>query len=121
MIYWIFFILAVVAEVTGTLTMKHAAISGGTFGLLFMCVMITLSYIFLGMAVKKIALGVAYALWEGIGGFFITIFSLTLFGEFMSSLKVAGLLTLLAGIVLVKSGSEKETISLPSHTEKRKE
>ncbi|MCO9667080.1 multidrug transporter subunit MdtJ, partial [Salmonella enterica subsp. enterica serovar Montevideo] len=40
-----------------------------------MLVMITLSYIFLSFAVKKIALGVAYALWEGIGILFITIFS----------------------------------------------
>lgn len=68
---------------------------------------ITLSYIFLSFAVKKIALGVAYALWEGIGILFITIFSVLLFDEALSTMKIAGLLTLVAGIVLIKSGTRK--------------
>ena len=46
-----------------------------------MLVMIALSYIFLAFAVKKIALGVAYALWEGIGILLITLFSVMLFDE----------------------------------------
>ncbi|EBY9392891.1 Re/Si-specific NAD(P)(+) transhydrogenase subunit alpha [Salmonella enterica subsp. enterica serovar Java] len=65
------------------------------------------TYIFLSFAVKKIALGVAYALWEGIGILFITIFSVLLFDEALSTMKIAGLLTLVAGIVLIKSGTRK--------------
>ncbi len=64
-----------------------------------MLVMISLSYIFLSFAVKKIALGVAYALWEGIGILFITLFSVLLFDESLSLMKIAGLTTLVAGIV----------------------
>ncbi len=56
--------LAIIAEITGTLSMKWAA-SGGHTGFILMLAMIALSYIFLAFAVKKIALGVAYALWEG--------------------------------------------------------
>ncbi len=72
-----------------------------------MLVMIALSYIFLAFAVKKIALGVAYALWEGIGILLITIFSVLLFDETLSTIKIAGLVTLVAGIVLIKSGTQK--------------
>ncbi|WP_290503278.1 multidrug/spermidine efflux SMR transporter subunit MdtJ, partial [Leclercia sp. UBA5076] len=58
-------------------------------------------------AVKKIALGVAYALWEGIGILLITLFSVLLFDESLSLMKMAGLTTLVAGIILIKSGTRK--------------
>ena len=97
-IYWILLGLAVATEITGTLSMKWASVSEGNGGFILMLVMISLSYIFLSFAVKKIALGVAYALWEGIGILFITLFSVLLFDESLS---------LVAGIVLIKSGTRK--------------
>ena len=107
MFYWIVLALAIVAEITGTLSMKWASTSGGSAGFIMMLVMIALSYIFLAFAVKKIALGVAYALWEGIGILLITLFSVTLFDESLSPMKIAGLATLVVGIVLIKSGTRK--------------
>ena len=92
-IYWILLGLAIATEITGTLSMKWASVSEGN--------------IFLSFAVKKIALGVAYALWEGIGILFITLFSVLLFDESLSLMKIAGLTTLVAGIVLIKSGTRK--------------
>ncbi|EQV56970.1 multidrug efflux system transporter [Escherichia coli KOEGE 43 (105a)] len=58
-IYWILLGLAVATEITGTLSMKWASVSEGNGGFILMLVMISLSYIFLSFAVKKIALGVA--------------------------------------------------------------
>ncbi|EJW7229649.1 TPA: multidrug/spermidine efflux SMR transporter subunit MdtJ [Salmonella enterica subsp. enterica] len=107
MFYWILLALAIATEITGTHSMKWASVGNGNAGFILMLVMITLSYIFLSFAVKKIALGVAYALWEGIGILFITIFSVLLFDEALSTMKIAGLLTLVAGIVLIKSGTRK--------------
>lgn len=109
MFYWILLALAIVAEITGTLSMKWASVSDGNTGFILMLVMITLSYIFLSFAVKKIALGVAYALWEGIGILLITLFSVMIFDESLSTMKIAGLTTLVVGIVLIKSGTRKPT------------
>lgn len=53
MIYWIFLALAIVAEVIGTLSMKHSSVSGDLTGLLVMYFMIASSYILLAMAVKS--------------------------------------------------------------------
>ncbi|EFB2951162.1 multidrug/spermidine efflux SMR transporter subunit MdtJ [Escherichia coli] len=106
-IYWILLGLAIATEITGTLSMKWASVSEGNGGFILMLVMISLSYIFLSFAVKKIALGVAYALWEGIGILFITLFSVLLFDESLSLMKIAGLTTLVAGIVLIKSGTRQ--------------
>ncbi|UMU81121.1 multidrug efflux SMR transporter subunit KpnE [Klebsiella pneumoniae] len=110
MFYWILLALAIIAEITGTLSMKWASVSGHT-GFILMLAMIALSYIFLAFAVKKIALGVAYALWEGIGILLITLFSVLLFDESLSLLKIAGLTTLVIGIVLIKSGTQKKASS----------
>ena len=64
-----------------------------------------------GLSSGKIALGVAYALWEGIGILLITLFSVLLFDESLSLLKIAGLTTLVIGIVLIKSGTQKKASS----------
>ena len=105
-IYWILLGLAIATEITGTLSMKWASVSEGNGGFILMLVMISLSYIFLSFAVKKIALGVAYALWEGIGILFITLFSVFVIRrKVLSLMKIAGLTTLVAGIVLIKSGT----------------
>ena len=53
MFYWILLALAIIAEITGTLSMKWASVSDGNTGFILMLVMISLSYIFLSFAVKK--------------------------------------------------------------------
>lgn len=107
MFYWILLALAIVAEITGTLSMKWASVSDGNTGFILMLAMIALSYIFLSFAIKKIALGVAYALWEGVGILLITLFSVLLFDESLTVMKATGLVTLVVGIVLIKSGTLK--------------
>ncbi|MFS1563593.1 MAG: multidrug/spermidine efflux SMR transporter subunit MdtJ [Candidatus Arsenophonus phytopathogenicus] len=107
MIYWIFLASSIVSEVIGTLSMKYSSVSGDMTGLLVMYFMIASSYILLAMAVKKVALGVAYALWEGIGVFFITAFSVLLFNESLPPMKLIGLALLIVGIALIKSGTKK--------------
>ena len=77
-------------EIIGTLSMKYASVNGGMIGHIVMYVMITASYVLLSVAVKRVALGVAYALWEGIGILFITLFSVLWFDEPISALKVLG-------------------------------
>ncbi|MBW5406678.1 multidrug/spermidine efflux SMR transporter subunit MdtJ [Morganella morganii] len=107
MIYWMFLGLAIITEVIGTLSMKYASVSGGSAGMIVMYIMIASSYILLSMAVKKVALGVAYALWEGIGILIITTFSVMWFHESLSPLKLGGLSLLIAGITLIKYGTKK--------------
>lgn len=121
MIYWIFLGMAIVAEITGTLSMKWSSVSDDNIGYIFMLIMITLSYILLSFSVKKIALGVAYAMWEGIGILIITVGSVLLFDEPISLLKVLGLTTLVVGIALLKSGMRSKKEHPETGTEKRGE
>lgn len=52
MFYWILLALAIIAEITGTLSMKWASVSGGHTGFILMLAMIALSYIFLPLRLK---------------------------------------------------------------------
>lgn len=106
MFYWILLALAIATEITGTLSMKWASVGNGNAGFILMLVMITLSYIFLSFAVKDCH-RCSVCLMGRIGILFITIFSVLLFDEALSTMKIAGLLTLVAGIVLIKSGTRK--------------
>ncbi|MFR0689235.1 SMR family transporter [Enterobacterales bacterium AE_CKDN230030158-1A_HGKHYDSX7] len=74
-------------------------------GLLVMYLMIGLSYYFLSLAVKRVPVGVAYALWEGIGIVLITLVSAIWLGEHLGVEKALGLAVMIAGILLVKSGT----------------
>lgn len=108
MIYWLFLFMAIITEVIGTLSMKYASETGNVYGHIVMYFMITLSYFLLSISIKRVALGVAYALWEGIGVLLITVCSVMIFEEDVSLVKACGLATLLLGIVLIKSGTQKK-------------
>lgn len=119
MIYWIFLAFAITAEVIGTLSMKYATAHGEMTGHIVMYTMITASYILLSLAIKRVALGVAYALWEGVGILFIMFFSVIWFNEAFSLTKLTGLAILVIGIVMLKSGTCKthsENASLKDST-----
>lgn len=115
MFYWLLLTLAIVAEITGTLTMKWASGGEDIIGYIVMLVMIAISYLFLAFALKRIALGVAYAMWEGIGVVFITLFSVLLFNESLSLMKLVGLGILVVGIALIKSGTRYPVKAQVSH------
>ena len=105
MIYWFYLGCAIVFEVFGTLSMQYSNVSHNMIGYVIMAIMISSSYFMLAKAVQRIDLGIAYALWEGIGVVIITIFSVLLFNEPISPLKAIGLGVLVLGISLLKSGS----------------
>ncbi|EEI9106180.1 multidrug/spermidine efflux SMR transporter subunit MdtJ [Salmonella enterica subsp. enterica serovar Reading] len=102
MFYWILLALAIATEITGTLSMKWASVGNGNAGFILMLVMITLSYIFLSFAVKKIALGVAYALWGGFGIAATLAAGWVLFGQRLNPKGWVGVILLLAGMVMIK-------------------
>lgn len=104
--YWILLLFAILAEVIGTLSMKWAAVYQQPIGYILMLIMIGISYLLLALAIKKIALGVAYAIWEGIGIFLITLCSVVFFDEAISLTKILGLIAIIIGISLIKTGTK---------------
>ncbi len=109
---WIYLFAAIGFEVVGTTSMKFTHALYPVAGLLLMYLMVGLSYYFLSLAIKHVPVGVAYALWEGIGIVLISLVSAAWLGEDLTLEKGLGLVVMIAGILLVKSGtrkSERET------------
>ena len=97
--YWLYLALAILFEVCGTTSMK---LSHGFTRILPTVAMIffyMLSFAFLTLALKKIDISVAYAIWSGVGVMLITIVGIFFFKENVSVLKILSILFIVIGVV----------------------
>ncbi|WP_413504959.1 SMR family transporter [Serratia grimesii] len=104
---WVMLLLAISFEVTGTIFIKYAQFYQCNKLHLITLVAICTSYFFFAKAIRKIPLGIAYALWEGIGIWLIASLSYLLFQEPISAFKLLGFLLIICGIVCLKFGVVK--------------
>jgi quaternary ammonium compound-resistance protein SugE len=99
---WVSLILASVFEVTWAVAMK---MSNGFSKWVPSAVTIVgyiTSAVFLSMALKKIPLGTAYAMWTGVGIVGTTVLGVWLFGETMNAPQVVCIVMIAAGIAGLK-------------------
>lgn len=66
------------------------------------------TFICLSFALKTIPLSIAYATWAGIGTIFTAVAGNLLFQESIHSLKAAGLLLTIAGIIMLNTSQSKQ-------------
>jgi small multidrug resistance pump len=67
MLFWIYLLIAILTEVVGTTLMK---VSQGLTKLILsiaMFVLYGLSFVFMALALKKLEVSTAYAIWSGLG------------------------------------------------------
>ena len=101
---WIFLFFAVVTEVTGTLLLAESRHSEGLWMYGLMYLFISASYILLSFALRRIAVGIAIAIWEGFGTALITLISIIFLKEGASAQKILGIGLALIGIILMRFG-----------------
>lgn len=59
----------------------------------------------LGQALKTIEVGIAYAIWGGLGTAIVAIIGITLLGEAVSAMKIAGIVMVIGGVMALNLGS----------------
>lgn len=95
---WVYLALAILFEVSGTSLMKLSA--GFTKWLpslgMFVCYLLSLSV--LNLALKKIDVGVAYAVWSGVGTALIAMIGFYFFQESFSWFKFFCILLIIIGV-----------------------
>ncbi|UTH74804.1 multidrug efflux SMR transporter [Chromobacterium sp. IIBBL 290-4] len=104
LISWLVLLAAILCEIVGTSFMAVAARSGGYLGYLWMGGALALSYYLLSLALRAISIGVAYAVWEGLGLVGLTVVSVWLFGEKLVPQELLGLGLALLGLICVTLG-----------------
>jgi small multidrug resistance pump len=95
---WLYLILAICLEILGTALLKA---SSELFSLKTIALLLAygLSLVFLSLALKKIDVGVAYAIWSGLGILAIEIIGVVFFKESINVSKAAFMLMILVGTV----------------------
>lgn len=63
-----------------------------------------ISFAFLANAIKDIPVGVAYALWSGIGTVAIVAIAVTFTGEAITAMKVTGVFLVVSGAIVLNLG-----------------
>jgi small multidrug resistance pump len=97
--HWFFLVGAITLEVAGTTSMK---LSKGFTKLLpsvLLFVFYASSFVALTLALKKIEVSVAYALWSGAGTALIAAIGILYFNETATLLKFISILLIIVGVV----------------------
>jgi len=97
--YWLYLATAIVLEVIGTTSMKLSAGFTKTIPSILMFVFYLASLAVLTLALKKIDVSVAYAVWAGLGTALIATIGIVYFHESATLLKIISILLIIAGVV----------------------
>ncbi|MDD3582104.1 MAG: multidrug efflux SMR transporter [Desulfobacca sp.] len=104
---WVFLILAIVLEVSGTISMKLSQGFTKFCPTLSMFLFYALSLASLTLALKKIEISLAYAVWSGVGTALIATAGIVWFREPLSVIKMISIGLVIVGIIgLNLSGDE---------------
>ena len=99
--HWIFLAIAIVSEVIGTSALK----SSDGFSRLWPSVLVVVGYgvafYFLSLTLRVIPVGVAYAVWSGVGIVLITLVAWIFLGQKLDLPAMAGMTLIVAGVVVM--------------------
>lgn len=101
MLFWFYLLVAILTEVVGTSLMKVSQGLTRLLPTLSMFALYAVSFVFMALALKKIEVGVAYAIWSGLGTAMIALIGIAWFRESMNLPKLAGIVLIIIGVVLL--------------------
>lgn len=102
---WLFLVGAILAEVTGSLSLKAALDQPLFYGLVVAGY--GGAFVFLALVLRTgMALGVAYGIWGASGVALTAIMSLLIFGEPLTLLMGIGIALVIAGVLCVELGAQ---------------
>jgi small multidrug resistance pump len=96
---WIYLVLAILLEVSGTTCMKLSEGFTRLVPSILLFVFYTLSFGMLTLVLKRIDVGVAYAVWSGVGTALIAAIGVLWFKEPATALKLISLGLIIIGVM----------------------
>jgi len=98
---WLFLGVAIAAEVVATSSLKASA----GFTKLWPSLLVVLGYVvafyFLSLTLKTIPIGIAYAIWAGLGIVLISVAGWLIFGQKLDFASIFGMGLIVAGVVVI--------------------
>ncbi len=103
---WLPLALAILAEVIGTSALKASA----GFSRLWPSVVVVAGYgtafYFLSLALRQIPVGIAYAVWSGVGTVLITLIGVLAFRQKIDAAGMLGIALIVAGVLVLNLWSK---------------
>ena len=106
--YW-YLAIAIVAEVLATSALKESQGFSKLLPTLLVMAGYGASFYFLSLVLQTIPIGVAYALWAGLGIVLITIVGAVVFGQKMDLAAILGIALIISGVVVLRAFSSADT------------
>ena len=103
---WIYLILGVIAEVSGATAMKMSQGFTRLIPSILIFIFYGLSLTLVTLSLKSIKVGVAYAVWAGLGVAIISLISIFWFKETTSLIKTIAVLMILSGVIILNISGE---------------
>jgi small multidrug resistance pump len=98
---WVFLSVAIISEVIGTSALKASEGFSRVWPAAIVVVGYASAFYFLSLTLRTIPVGVAYAIWSGVGVALITLISWVLYGQALDIPAIIGLLLIVAGVAVL--------------------
>lgn len=102
---WIMLLAAIALEICG-LSLLKVFNENPTLAKVMLIVLMNLSYFLMSLTLRQIAVGVAYATWEIVGGIGVLLVSFVFFDPVLSTQQYFGIVIGFAGIICIILGEE---------------
>ncbi|MFY0759831.1 quaternary ammonium compound efflux SMR transporter QacH [Metabacillus dongyingensis] len=98
---YLYLALAIVGELIGSSLLKASDGFSKLFPTIGVIIAFVSCFFFLSVSLKTIPLNTAYAIWSGLGVVFTTIISVLIWKEKINMASIAGIILILAGVVIL--------------------
>ena len=99
---WLLLVLAIAAETVGTTALKASDGFSRLGPSVVTALAYAISFYLLAQVLKTIPVGIAYAIWSGLGIVFITLIAWLVFRQALDAPALIGMALIIAGIVVMQ-------------------
>jgi small multidrug resistance pump len=106
---WFFLVVAIISEVAGTSALKSAEGFTKFWPSTIVVIGYALAFYFLSLTLKTIPVGIAYAVWSGVGTALIALIAWVFMGQRLDWPAVVGILLIVSGVLVLNLFSKTVT------------
>ena len=103
---YLYLAIAIVSEVIGTSALKASEQFTRPLPSLITLVAFASAFYFLSLTLRTMPVGIAYAIWSGVGIVLISLIALVLFGQKLDLPAVIGMGLIVAGVIVINAFSK---------------
>ena len=101
---WFLLSIAIVAEIAGTLFLKASDGLSKLWPSLGVAVGYVIAFSLMAISLKKLEVGITYAVWSGVGIMGAAIGGVIFFDQHLSKLNIIGMAIIIVGVVVMNLG-----------------